>query len=383
MCINFGMSRSEFSTEYQEVKPLHLKGAVSPDAFTWRDANELFERSDVASPSFKLSYEGIRPKHEYVESYVDVGTPRHRLIKPVVYDFLRKGATLIANRIKNEPKVNEFAQAVAQFTGRQVVSSAYVAFGNQSSFRCHWDTRDVFAIQLIGRKRWVVYEPSFESPLHTQQSKDYEDRYPCPSTPYMDVVLEPGDVFYLPRGWWHNPLPIGEGSFHLALGTFPPYVVNYLEWATKKMTENGLVRRSMSNWEDDQSALTELGHALSEFLADPLNYQAFKHEFFAAQRTDSSLAMEEFGNPHGPPFDMQARLFINSHAHQTIEDGYVAANGSALKFGSSVAPVLCCIANHPGISAGELLNKVTGLGRPRLEELLFDLCRKDLLQVHY
>ncbi|WP_432653581.1 JmjC domain-containing protein [Pseudomonas aeruginosa] len=34
-----------------------------------------------------------------------------------------------------------------------MVSSAYLAFGKKSSFRCHWDTRDVFAIQLIGGGR--------------------------------------------------------------------------------------------------------------------------------------------------------------------------------------------------------------------------------------
>src|SRR5690606_23078204 len=131
-----------------------------------------------ASNDFKLSCDGIRPKHEYVESYWDIGTLRHRLGKPVVYDYLKKGATLIANKIKHEPKVEHFARQVAEFTGRQVVSSAYAAFGEKDSFRCHWDTRDVFVIQLIGRKRWIVYEPSFEAPLYTQQSRDYEHLYP-------------------------------------------------------------------------------------------------------------------------------------------------------------------------------------------------------------
>ncbi|MFC3607481.1 hypothetical protein [Stutzerimonas tarimensis] len=124
-----------------------MKGAVSSNDFSWRDANEIFERSNVASNDFKLSCDGIRPKHEYVESYWDIGTLRHRLIKPVVYDYLRNGATLIANKIANEPKVNQFARRVAEFTGRQVVSSAYAAFGERDSFRCHWNTRDVIAVR--------------------------------------------------------------------------------------------------------------------------------------------------------------------------------------------------------------------------------------------
>ena len=177
-----------------------MRGAISTGSsnFSWQDANEIFERADVASNDFKLSFDGIRPKHEYVESYLDIGTLRHRLIKPVVYDYLRKGATLIANKIANEPRVDALARQIAEFTGRQTVTSAYAAFGERDSFRAHWDTRDVFAIQLIGRKRWIVYEPSMELPLYMQQSKDFEQQHPCPEKPYMDFILEAGDIFYLP-----------------------------------------------------------------------------------------------------------------------------------------------------------------------------------------
>ncbi|MFZ1180105.1 MAG: hypothetical protein WAN92_01060 [Herbaspirillum sp.] len=120
-----------------------MKGAVSTTDFSWRDANEIIERSDITSKDFKLSYDGIRPNEEYAESYLDIGTLRHRLIKPVLYDYLRKGATLIANKISNEPRVHAFSKRIADYTGRRVVSSAYVAFGAKDLYRCHWDTRDI------------------------------------------------------------------------------------------------------------------------------------------------------------------------------------------------------------------------------------------------
>ncbi|HZS80703.1 MAG TPA: cupin, partial [Herbaspirillum sp.] len=119
MSIRFSVSSSCFVEQYQEQKPLLMKGAASTDDFSWRDANEIFERSDITSEDFKLSYDGIRLKNEYVESYLDVGALRHRLIKPAVYDFLRKGATLIANKISNEPKVHAFSKRVADYTGRR------------------------------------------------------------------------------------------------------------------------------------------------------------------------------------------------------------------------------------------------------------------------
>ena len=149
MSLKINISPEQFAREYQERQPLLMKGAVAGDLlFSWQEVNALISRSDPLSDDFKLLFNGVRPKHEYVESYLDVGSLRHRLIKPVIYDYLRRDATLIANKIKNEPSVDRFARDIGIFTGRQVVSSAYVAFDTKDSFRCHWDTRDVFAIQL-------------------------------------------------------------------------------------------------------------------------------------------------------------------------------------------------------------------------------------------
>lgn len=381
MRIIFPTSDADFIEIYQERRPLLMKGAILGGNLSWRDVNEIFERSDVASPGFKLSYEGIRPKHEYVESYLDVGTHRHRLIKSVVYEYMRKGATLIANKIKNEPLVDQFARQVAAFTGRQVVSSAYAAFGERDSFRCHWDTRDVFAIQLIGRKRWIVYEPSFESPLYTQQSKDLEHVYPCPKEPYMDFILEAGDVFYLPRGWWHNPLPLGEETFHLALGTFPAYTVDYLSWAMRHMQDFLPARQSMSQWEDDKGRLAEVGCHLDAFINDPANYTRFMDEFIGAVRVESPLAIELFGNPASQVLSDDAGLRVSANAPHGLPDGYIIANGTKLNLDLQGSSLIRHIVDKPGIRLKELLDRSPGADGEKLRRLVTELCRNDVLQV--
>ncbi len=381
MDIKFNISPSCFLEKYQEKRPLLLKGAVTAGLFSWQDVNEVIERSDVASNDFKLTFDGIRPKHEYVESYLDIGTLRHRLIKPVVYDYLRKGATLIANKIKNEPKVSQFSRQVADFTGRQVVSSAYVAFGQKDSFRCHWDTRDVFAIQLIGRKRWIVYEPSLESPLYTQQSKDYELLYPCPAEPYMDFILEPGDVFYLPRGWWHNPLPLGEPTFHLALGTFPAYSMDYLAWAMKHMQEFLGARQSLSNWAKDQDTLASVGQHLDAFINDPENYHRFMDEFAGAIRVESPLALEMFGDPNAAPLSEHTGIRLSANQPHGLAGHYVIANGTKLNLDEQGVQLIRCITDHPGISLADLSVRLPGLPADRLHQLVTELCRQDILEL--
>ncbi|MEO9333898.1 JmjC domain-containing protein [Ectopseudomonas guguanensis] len=381
MSIKFNISRENFRLTYEEKKPVLLKDAVKLDDFSWRDANEIFERANVASGDFKLSFEGIRPKHEYVERYLDIGTLRHRLIKPVVYDYLRKGATLIANKIANEPRVDALARQIAEFTGRQTVTSAYAAFGERDSFRAHWDTRDVFAIQLIGRKRWIVYEPSMELPLYMQQSKDFEQQHPCPEKPYMDFILEAGDIFYLPRGWWHNPLPIGEETFHLAVGTFPAYAIDYAQWALQQLPEFVSARKSLHDWEQDRQTVASLGQHLDAFLNDPDNYRRFMDEFMGATRVESPLAIDLFGNPAGGRLADDVPLRLSANRPHGLADGYVIANGTKLNLDVTGARLIACIAASPGIRLGEVLGRLSDLDSGKLRSLIQQLCHQDVLEL--
>ncbi len=347
---------------------------------SWSDANELFQRCDATSHDFKLSCDGIRPKHEYVESYLDVGTLRHRLLKPALYEFMRNGATLIANKIINESLVTQFAREVADYTGRQVVSSAYAAFGNRDSFRAHWDTRDVFAIQLIGRKRWIVYEPSLEAPLYTQQTRDYEHLYPCPAEPYMNVILEAGDVFYLPRGWWHNPLPLGEETFHLAIGTFPAFTMDYLAWTVREAQALLPARRSLNNdWEADEQNLRDTAQRVGAMIADSANYRRFMDEFIAGTREETPLVLEVFGRPDVDVLSDDVGLRIAASRVHGIESNYVIANGVKLNLDASGVSLMRRIADNPGIKVGDVLTGVDEADAERARHLVSELCRQDVL----
>ncbi|KOX98592.1 JmjC domain-containing protein [Pseudomonas nunensis] len=381
MSISLNMSFSEFFEQYQEKKPLLIKGAASNTRFSWEDVNNIFDNSDAASNDFKLSLDGIRPKSEYVENYLDIGVLRHRLIKPVIYENLKNGATLIANKIKNSKKVNEISNQIATFTGRQVVSSAYLSFGSKDSFRCHWDTRDVFAIQLIGRKRWIVYEPSLKSPLYTQQSKDYEHLYPCPHSPYMDIVLEAGDVLYLPRGWWHNPLPLEEATFHLAIGTFPAYTVDYLSWLFKRFEVFNGVRRSLHNWQQDKDSLSSVGQHVNELITDPNNYHCFLDEFTGATRVDSSLALDIFGNPNAGKLPDHYGVRLCTNSCHGLNDGYIIVNGTRLNLDKQSQKLIRHIGKFPDTSIGTLLINFPETPTNQVRKLINQLCHLDILEL--
>ncbi|KAL7454154.1 hypothetical protein ACHAWC_005784, partial [Mediolabrus comicus] len=92
--------------------------------------------------------------------------------------------------------------------GCMVGSNAYLTPLNSQGFAPHYDDVDVFILQLEGYKRWRVYAPfNKRETLPRESSRDYTEKEVDENIgdgQEMDVVLGPGDILYLPRGWIHQ-----------------------------------------------------------------------------------------------------------------------------------------------------------------------------------
>lgn len=382
MLIKFPDELTDFRENHQDAAPLLMRKAIDPQNYNWRDINEMVSRSDFLSKDFKLMDDGTMPKHEYVENYVQVGSIKPRLLKSVIYDRMKAGATLVVNKINGDSKITALERQISHLTGRDTLTSGYVAFGAKSSFRSHWDTRDLFAIQFIGRKRWIIHAPSLEAPLFMQQSKDVEQEHPRPADPYMDIVLEPGDVLYLPRGWWHDPLPLGEPSFHLTVGTYPPMVFEYLQWVCHKMPAFIEARQSLNTWAEDQETLASLGKILSEFVQDEMNHRAFIEDFSGQQRMDSPFAIEVFGDQSSAGIDEKDGVALNALRLCALETGQVIANGVKLNLDAMSLPLVRHIAAHPRVSLQALRCEFSHLDGNKIKSLVETLCQQDVLALY-
>jgi len=72
----------------------------------------------------------------------------------------------------------------------------------------HFDSYDVFLIQVHGQRRWrigrqgVATSGALREGVPVKLLADFE--------PEQDFVLDPGDMLYLPPGWAHDGIAIGE-----------------------------------------------------------------------------------------------------------------------------------------------------------------------------
>jgi ribosomal protein L16 Arg81 hydroxylase len=82
-------------------------------------------------------------------------------------------------------------------------------------FRIHYDTHDVFALQVEGRKTWKIYHEPVRLPHRAQHYNREEHGCPDPSQTFE---LEAGDVVYIPRGWVHSAEAGQDLSLHITLG---------------------------------------------------------------------------------------------------------------------------------------------------------------------
>ncbi|GAX11376.1 hypothetical protein FisN_22Lh049 [Fistulifera solaris] len=147
--------------------------------------------------------------------------------------------------------------------GCMVGANAYLTPPNSSQgFAPHYDDIEAFCLQLEGKKRWKVYAPlNPGSVLPRFSSSDFKEEDLVGIQPLLDVVLEAGDMLYMPRGWIHQACTLRSGaeenehSLHLTVSAmqqwawadlmevvFPEAVQAVAESATSNELRQGLPR---------------------------------------------------------------------------------------------------------------------------------------------
>ncbi|MGY1643342.1 cupin domain-containing protein [Geodermatophilus sp. SYSU D00703] len=121
------------------------------------------------------------------------------------------------------PPLIEFADQLAADLGHPTQVNAYVTPPSSRGFSPHYDVHDVFVLQVAGEKHWRIHQPVLPDPLRTQPWNDRAAAVAAAAErePVIDAVLRPGDALYLPRGYLHSAVALGEISAHLTIGVHP------------------------------------------------------------------------------------------------------------------------------------------------------------------
>jgi hypothetical protein len=336
---------------------LHVPGALTePDRLVSFDTlNQLLATHRLESPRLRLSREGeALPVHRYATPAVTRRTTVWQRIHPAeLHERLTEGASLVLDAIDHlhEP-IGDLATALERHLRTRIQVNAYASWTEHEGFGTHWDDHDVLVLQIAGAKRWRLYGPTRHQPMY----RDTAAPAAPPTDPVAELVLEPGDLLYLPRGWWHAvTADQGTHSLHLTCGMTPHTGADLITFAADHLRASTIVRTDLplhAPADRQEDYLAALRNELDAFLDDP-----HLLDTYAAARDAEDLGRLRPSLPHLGPVPADPSLLVRlttgrARTRPVTADGEplirLTAAGNELDLDPAAAPLLDALLAAPG-----------------------------------
>ena len=277
------LGAERFFAEYEGKQPLHLKGAVDKfaEVMTWARLNDLLGQATIWSQKSLVLVLDQEPVPAARYCAPATGRDGGQVLRPdpdKVKDFLRRGATLVANDIDHlSPALTAFADAMERTLGGKVQGNLYLSSRRRQGFGAHFDTHDVYAVHVEGTKTWHVYEGRAKDPIAHPLFKTLgrEHHEKAKGAKLMDVHMEPGDLLYLPRGQYHDALADEGGTVHIAFGITYPIGLDVVSFLFDRVAAEPEFRANLPRPDGPDAGralgarLAQLGDRIGAILAEP------------------------------------------------------------------------------------------------------------------
>ena len=175
---------------------------------------------------------------------LDARTGQRRLDPYAVGAGLRSGASLYLYDVGDDhPPAGRLVEHLRRVMGGSGHAGVFASHGasDGSPFGAHWDTTENLSFQIEGRRHWSVWRPSIPDNHPGFQLGRGE-----PGELVWEGEIGPGEVLAVPRSFWHEVRPVGEGlSVQLAAGVNRPVAHDAARWLLPLLAERTAARRPL------------------------------------------------------------------------------------------------------------------------------------------
>lgn len=304
--------------------------SVFAELLTWNDLAELVGSRRLEPPQLRVFSDGSEVDHKvYVRPVVTRANVAYRRLDAAALQRLAaSGATVVVNNVDEmHPPVRDLARRAQWWIGEIVQANVYATFNPSQSFPSHWDDHDVIVLQLAGSKRWRVFGPGREHPMH----RDAHHEHDGPTDPVWEGMVGAGDVLHIPRGHWHEVVCDGPASLHLVLGATRRTGVDWMTWVADRTRLDPRFRR-------DLSADTELPH-----VGEPgLPAEAFSVLRFLEHHRDHTVHRQRLEFAHVAGVAERVRVATPFRPRVVASEGVVEviAAGHSMTLSGSAGPLV-------------------------------------------
>ena len=238
----------DFLDEVWTRAPLHRAGAdpsAFEDLFSLDDVDRYVASSSPRLPTFRLVRDGrpLEPSR-YTRTAKVGGQPVAGMGDPGrIFAEFQAGATIVFQGLHRScPPLTRFCRSLELELSHAVQANAYVTPAGARGLGVHYDTHDVFVLQLAGTKAWSIHAPVLADPLPSQPWKGTADDA---GEAVLSVELQAGDCLYVPRGFLHSARAQEELSAHLTIGVVTTTWYDVVQRLLLGMAEEPELRRSL------------------------------------------------------------------------------------------------------------------------------------------
>jgi len=312
------MSVEDFLSDVWERRPLHRKrhdARYYDSVLTRRQIQMLLDGGDLRHPALQLAKDGVYYAAEAFTRSMKHGTEVFAGVPDMdkVRAEYRSGATIVLPAMQRLwPPLRNLCDTVEEELSHAVHANAYLTPGRSAGFSPHYDTHDIFVMQIAGRKSWRIHEPPVSLPHSTQP---FAPGGHIARAPTQVVDLEPGDLLYLPRGYVHAAATSEGASAHITLGVT---VFTWVELAAEILQASKDVRGFREALPAGFARRVELKGALREGLFERLD--ALRGQLDSSALVDAFLQRVGSMRPRrSRPLDLDVNV-IGLHTELRVID---------------------------------------------------------------
>jgi ribosomal protein L16 Arg81 hydroxylase len=278
------VTAERFLAEHLDRQPLHIRGTPGKfaDVLSWRQINRLLDMTHIwTGSSLKLVMDSqtIPPEQFCIRATSRDGAPVLQPNAKLVQDWIAKGASVVMNDVDSLTPGMASVSSVLEAAGLgKCQANVYISWRSHKAFRTHYDTHDVWAVQVEGEKDWNIWEGRADYPIpHPAFRGQPQAHHDQARGKLREVVrMQPGDLLYLPRGWYHDALAEAPASVHIAYGVHAPLGMDLVNILSERILYDAEFRKPLPRQDGSNPArfaLTQraglLGQRLAELSRDP------------------------------------------------------------------------------------------------------------------